>query len=546
MNESVGKALNWIYNNQGSSGGVLVHHKHKSAYPEVTGYTIPTLLNYGEKELAYEFLKWILCVQRANGGFTDPDAGRLYIFDSAQILRGLLAAKDLHPQALPAAKRTVDYLLSEMSEEGKKGYGIRYKGEIPETVHLYTLPQIFEAAKIFNEEKYEVYAKNCLEYYINHEDLLNINNLTHFLSYELEALIDLKREDLAIPVLEELKKLQKEDGSIRGQGDVEWVCSTGLAQIAICLYKIGDKRNADRAIEWLEKNQNPSGGFYGSYGEKASYFPEEEIGWATKFFLDAVFLQGSETAPKPAEKQELTLLTEKQWNDVLINEKTKEDILKRIKHNNVSEWAKEIFLNTGFGDKLLEAGSGTGEISLRLALSGRKVTLLDNSPDSLEHSKQLAEALNIEIDTVCADVTEKLPFKDNEFDCVWQSGLLEHFSFEERVAMLTEFARISKDKVISMVPNASCLAYRLGKAQQEKEGTWKYGIEIPINTLRDEYERAGLKVVKEYSVGVQHALNFLKQGSEERKLFEEMIKQIPTDDNYNQGYLLVTIGTKIL
>ena len=72
------------------SGGIRVHSRHSGAYPEVTGYLVPTLLNYGEHNLARRFLRWLLCVQRVDGGFTSPE-GKPHIFDTGQVLRGLIS-----------------------------------------------------------------------------------------------------------------------------------------------------------------------------------------------------------------------------------------------------------------------------------------------------------------------------------------------------------------------------------------------------------------------------------------------------------------------
>ena len=41
----------------------------------------------------------------------------------------------------------------------------------------------------------------------------------------------------------------------------------------------------------LEKIQNRTGGFYGSYGKGAKYIPSAEISWAVKYFLDAYLLK---------------------------------------------------------------------------------------------------------------------------------------------------------------------------------------------------------------------------------------------------------------
>ena len=81
--------------------------------------------------------------------------------------------------------------------------------------------------------------------------------------------------------------IQKKDGSIPAYPGATWVCSTGMAQLAIAWYMLGDREPADKAMNYLVRLQNPSGGFYGGYGRKAQYFPQEEISWAVKYFIDA-------------------------------------------------------------------------------------------------------------------------------------------------------------------------------------------------------------------------------------------------------------------
>ena len=85
----------------------------------------------------------------------------------------------------------------------------------------------------------------------------------------------------------DVARVQRRDGSIPAYPDVEWVCSTGMAQYAIVWYVLGERERADRAMAFLEKIQNPSGGFFGSYGKGAKYIAGGEISWANKYFLDA-------------------------------------------------------------------------------------------------------------------------------------------------------------------------------------------------------------------------------------------------------------------
>src|SRR5262249_14044195 len=285
------RALGWLRAHELDTGGIRVHSHHTRAYPEVTGYLVPTLLEYGERDLAIRLVHWLLSVQTSEGLFTDPDAGKPYVFDTGQVLRGLLASAALVPAAREAARRAADWLCAQMVEGGRGGFGPRYAGSIPESVHLYVLPPLYEVAKWLRKRAYRTAADRCLAYYAKHPDALRLSSLTHYLGYELEALIDLGRGDLAIPVLEALRRVQAEDGSVRGAGDVQWVCAPALARLASCRDKTGQWGPADRALAWLEAHQRPSGGFLGSYGPGASYFPQDELSWAAKYYLDANLLR---------------------------------------------------------------------------------------------------------------------------------------------------------------------------------------------------------------------------------------------------------------
>lgn len=280
------RALEWTRNHEARHGGIRVHSGRRDAYPEVTGYFIPTLLDYGETDFAARCIRWLVRIQRPDGGYTSA-SGVPYVFDTAQALRGLLAGASLSPPAGEAARRAAEYLCAEMADGGRHGFGTRYGDRTPEAIHLYVLPPLYDAAKVFREARYREAADQCLEFYLAHEGALHVDDLTHFLAYELEALLDVGRSGPALAVLETLRGRQAADGSVAGRGGVTWVCTPGLAQLALCWYKTGERDPADRAMDWLEEHQQPSGGFMGSYGPGASYFPNVEIPWAAKFYLDA-------------------------------------------------------------------------------------------------------------------------------------------------------------------------------------------------------------------------------------------------------------------
>jgi hypothetical protein len=281
------QALAWIRAHEAPDGGIRVHSRRDRAYPEVTGYLVPTLLTYGERELAARLVSWLMRIQQPDGAYTSPD-GVPYLFDTGQALRGLLAEPGLLPGAAEAGRRAADYLCAALVDGGRGGFGVRYAGTIiPETIHLYVLPALHRAADVFGVSRYRAAAGTCLEHYTTHPELLRIGTLTHFLAYELEALIDLGRPDLARPTLRVLHAEQRSDGAVRALPGARWVCAPGQAQLALCWYKTGDRAAGDRALTWLESRQERSGGFLGSYGRGATYFPDAELSWAAKFYLDA-------------------------------------------------------------------------------------------------------------------------------------------------------------------------------------------------------------------------------------------------------------------
>jgi SAM-dependent methyltransferase len=222
------------------------------------------------------------------------------------------------------------------------------------------------------------------------------------------------------------------------------------------------------------------------------------------------------------------------------------EVISRVRAGRMSEWCRFLVEASAAGESVLEIASGTGEMSLVLASLGRSVTLLDFSLDSLRFSQSCAEALGLVIRTVQADILHGAPFVDGEFDCCWSSGLLEHFPLETRRAILKEKARVSRERVISLVPNAACLAYRIGKVDQERRGIWPYGLETPIETQRDDFAAAGLEVRQEQSVGAKHAVNFLQS---QKPLFRELRRWVAEQSEHEllscrQGYLLATVGIK--
>jgi malonyl-CoA O-methyltransferase len=707
------QALDWVKTNTMDEGGIMVSSVQRYPYLEVTGYLIPTLLECGEYNLAYQYAEFLSYMQRPSGAFAGTD-GREYIFDSAQALRGLAAAAGQWEEFQPSAQKTADYLAASIEAGG--AMPSIYDGDIPEAVHLYALAGLITAAGVLRRPEYARRARQAVEYYKGRPDVLDEQLLTHFLMYIIDGFIEMGEVEFVRPWVERIISRQKKDGGLPGRPKANWVCSVGVAQFAVICYKLKYYPAGDKAVAYLCAKQNASGGFYGSYGVGAKYFPKEEISWANKFFIDAVHLKiqsffdghvGMFPVDIPADdarleavvtaaggmdggkildvgcakgrfavqmkgrfpscevhgvdisdellscvpdgiikkkgnvlhlpyedemfdlvycveilehtmrtdkavgelcrvlkengtlviidknielgrmeradfeqwfnkedirdllarqcrdvqltelqfvdkkldhlfwaataKKGAVILDKSQWHKAIILDLTVPYLAKKIRRNQLPVWCKPIFKHTRANDSLLELGSGTGELSAVFALYGRRCHLLDYTQGSIDFAEDLFKELGLKAQFYCADFLKGLPLEDKSVDWVFSSGVLEHFKPAVMVDVLRESRRVARRGVISLVPNAQCIFYRVGKEAMERAGTWAFGKEVPQLSMRQQFEAAGLKNILEYSTGTYHALEFWGSRHPEIKDF---FRRLGTEElqKINQGYLLFTLG----
>lgn len=302
------KAKKWIANNTIDGNGITVTSKRKLIYPEVTGYYIPSLLKWDMKDTAIAYAKYLCGIQKEDGSWYDSKDKAPYIFDSAQILKGLVAIRDIYPEADEHILKGCDWILSNMHEDGRlvtpdeDSWG-GDESFCSELIHVYCLEPIRDAGRIFGKQEYIDAAEKILGYYIKEkkDKIDNFDLLSHFHAYVMEGLYDLGQTDVCREAMERLEKFRTPKGAIPGLNDVPWVCSTGIFQLAIVWYKLGEKQKGDELFYYACRLQNESGGWYGSYPEdkfrnifyrgrkKPYYFPDEEISWAVKYFLDAYY-----------------------------------------------------------------------------------------------------------------------------------------------------------------------------------------------------------------------------------------------------------------
>lgn len=93
------------------------------------------------------------------------------------------------------------------------------------------------------------------------------------------------------------------------------------------------------------------------------------------------------------------------------------------------------------GMKILDAGCGTGNFSVKLAGMGCDVTGIDISDNMLSIAREKASGLGLDIEFINMDVN-KLSFEDNEFDAVLSMTAFEFV--EDAPQALEELLRVVK------------------------------------------------------------------------------------------------------
>jgi len=301
LRASADRAIAWIEANRIPGSGIRPHHKSDVETMEVTGYLIPTLKAVGKLELALDLARWEASVQAPDGSFAAPGETVPYTFDTAQVIRGFLSVLDEAPALEGPLRRACDWVVQQIQPDGRvttpsyDAWKLDDGGTFSDYAHLYVLPPLLQAGGRLGQAAYTRAAQRGMDYFRNKPDLTefkpNMGTLSHIFGYMMEALVELGETALARKGLAQAAAIQSSDGAIPAFPGVRWVCSTGIAQLAVAWYKLGDRQPADRAIDYLATLQNASGGFFGSYGKGARYFPAEEISWAPKYYLDALLLR---------------------------------------------------------------------------------------------------------------------------------------------------------------------------------------------------------------------------------------------------------------
>lgn len=329
-----------IHRDGGSARDYSLIKGWASSYPETSGYIVPTLIDYAERnndqallDRARRMLDWLVSIQFPEGGFQggkiDASPRVPVTFNTGQILMGLAAGVrrfgDAYrtPMNLAAA-----WLRDTLDADGcwrKHATPFAAPGEKAYETHVSW--GLFEAARLEPEQGFGEaglkqvrwalgkqadngwFASNCLS---SPEE-----PLTHTIGYVLRGVIEAYRfsgeADLltaAQKTANSLLKVIERDGHIAGQLDknwkptVDWVCLTGSVQIAACwmlLHSITGKveyleaaKRANHYVRrtvYLDGNPDLIGGVRGAFPVNGDYGRFEYLNWAAKFCIDAQLME---------------------------------------------------------------------------------------------------------------------------------------------------------------------------------------------------------------------------------------------------------------
>lgn len=337
------KSLRWLKYSQDKVGtggvGCFEFYRWTKGYPEVTGYIIPTMWDsyhyFHDEDLKQRAIKmsdWELGIQKSIGGwegFYEGDGQPPVVFNTGQVIRGMIRTyKETNDKKyLDAAIRAADWIVSTQDEDGS-WTKTNFK-QMKRVYDTYVTAPMSELYLITKDQKYaDSCVKNC-EFVLSmqHEngwfenaDNTLLNNeapVLHTISYTIDGLIEtginlnMNKYILAGKLAADALLHKFEISNIMpARLDENWKtrsnysCLTGNAQLGIIFMRLyalyNDKRYLNAALkiaDFLAYTQqinsvgnNHKGGITGSFPIWGMYCPLKYPSWATKYYIDLLFM----------------------------------------------------------------------------------------------------------------------------------------------------------------------------------------------------------------------------------------------------------------
>lgn len=219
-----------------------------------------------------------------------------------------------------------------------------------------------------------------------------------------------------------------------------------------------------------------------------------------------------------------------------IKNTTVEDVVRE--YNSPSIFQNELvsLINKEYktNQKIIEVGCELGVTSLLLSYKFQK-TLLDLNPLAIELTKKAHKKLEKKANFIVADMFN-MPIKDNEFDIIFNAGVIEHFNQNERTSAFKEYSRIMKDEGMMFIafPNHYSLPYRLAYKIRKLLKKWPYPDEYKLYDLSEEIKNSDLILEERILLSKDSLMGWLNFAPPLKYLMKIM------DKFYNfEGYLTV-------
>jgi hypothetical protein len=302
------------------------------AYPETTGYMIPTLLNAaeifpGRKDELFESAhvagEWLLSIQNHDGSFNDIDERRRQIFDTGQIIFGFNALHKATGESryLEAVARAASWIVGVQEKDGSwSKFACHF---FPHTYYSRVAWSLAIAHGLTGGEQCRKAAIMNLDWVLHqqrengwfeHSGFVHAESLLHTIAYTLQGLVEssvsLKQEiylEAACKTANVLVNLGKKK-RLRSYYAPDWscldnsLCLTGLAQMSLVFKRIyqliGGEEYLDMSLNLDATTRSKQinspgkkdihGAIPGSHPLWGKYCPMSFPNWAPKFSIDAL------------------------------------------------------------------------------------------------------------------------------------------------------------------------------------------------------------------------------------------------------------------
>ena len=345
---NIDAALAWLRRSIAVTSGKGASHSYSplwgwaKAYPETTGYLLPTLLQFADirqdeslRELAQQCQDWLCTVQLPSGAFPGGMVGnsRPSTFNTAMILFGLgipvkkILAEEDEMRLRKTTHSALDWLIDYLNEDGAWQQAAYVPGFVP-TYYSYAVWSVLKGGATLDRPEVREKMLQALQFYsrrfqpdgtvLDWGFRPGRTAFTHTIAYTLQGFLEsallLNESDILERTIHSADRLLAEYervGRVAGryglawQGDYSFTCPTGNAQLSILYFRIWEISGQERywlvaerflgeaaRFQQLGSGQNTYGALPGSAPFWGPYMRFRYPGWGVKFFLDGAALLG--------------------------------------------------------------------------------------------------------------------------------------------------------------------------------------------------------------------------------------------------------------